>query len=121
MLELLLRVGVIGLVAFAAAVAVTWVISIRVWRWAPKAATAGVGAAVVMVFAAVLAKAMVEPALSKFRLGLFMGMALGCLAVAERTVAPAVERMWAGSTRSGGRSEHLAPAPQLPTTPGGSP
>ena len=120
-LELLLRVGVIGLAAFVMAIAVTWVISIRVWRWAPRAATAAVGAAVVMVFAAVLAKAMVEPALSKFRLGLFMGMALGCLAAAERTVAPAVERVWAGGTRAAGLVDEGAPVAQLPTNQGGNP
>jgi len=120
-LELLLQVGAIGLAAFAIAIGVTWATSIRVWRWAPQAATAAVGAAAVIVFAAVLAKAMVEPALSKFLIGLFMGVALGCLAAAERTVVPAVERVRAGSGGSGGRRGDIPAAPQLPTNQGGTP
>ena len=87
-LELLLRVGAVGLVAFTIAVAVTWSVSVRVWRWAPSSPVAAVGPAVIIVFASVLSKAMVEPALSKFRLALFLGLALGCLAAAERTLLP---------------------------------
>ena len=119
-LELLLQVGAIGFAAFVIAVGVTWVISVRVWRWAPHAATAAIGAAVVVVFAAVLAKAMVEPALSKFRLGLFMGMALGCLAVAERTVVTAVERARVGVSGSVGRVD-ISAVPRSQNEQGGTP
>jgi O-antigen ligase len=91
-LELLLRVGMIGLATFVIAVAVTWAVSVRVWRWAPQPPIAAVGASVIIVFASVLSKAMVEPALSKYRLALILGMALGCLATAERTVPAGSER-----------------------------
>jgi len=119
-LEVLLRVGVIGLAAFSIAVFVTWVISVRVWRWAPRAPTAAIGVGVVMVFAAVLAKAMVEPALSKFRLTLFLGMALGCLAVAERTVVSAVDRLRVGTAGPDTGGREIA-AEELPTTRRGTP
>jgi O-antigen ligase len=120
-LELLLRVGVIGLVTFVIAVGATWVVAIRVWRWAPTAATAAVGASVVIVFAAVLAKAMVEPALNKFRLSLFLGMALGCLAAAERVVLPAVERARAGAFGLSGRGGGIAAQQQSSPNQGGNP
>ena len=103
-LDLLLRVGAIGLVAFVIAVVVTVVVAVRVWRWSPSALTAVVGAAAVLVLASVLAKAMVEPALQKFRLSLLLGITLGCLAAAERTVPRAAERLRIGPTGASVRS-----------------
>lgn len=103
-LEMLMRVGIVGLTTFVIAVGVTWVLAVRVWRGAPGAAIASVGAGVAIIFAAVLAKAMVEPAISKFRLALVLGIALGALASAERTLVPDLRRRWT----SVGRAPHSA-------------
>lgn len=99
-LEMLMRVGAVGLTTLVIAVGVTWSVSLRVWRWAADARIAAVGASVIIAFAAVLAKAMVEPALSKFRLALFLGIALGCLAAAERTLVSDLRRAGSGAVRS---------------------
>ena len=84
-LDLWLRVGLVGLIFFIVAVSVTFVVALKVWRHGTPGAAA-VAAGGIVVLMAFLPKAAVEPALDNYRLSMMIAFALGCIAAAWRTV-----------------------------------
>jgi O-antigen ligase len=84
-LDIWLRVGLVGAAFMAIALGATVWTAISVWRGSatnPVAAVAIVGLLGVLGW---LAKALVEPALDKFRLSLLLGLALGFVAASWRS------------------------------------
>jgi O-antigen ligase len=85
-LDLLLRVGAIGLALFAAAIGATLAAAWRVWRRARSDTVALLGAMAFAVLAGYLAKGMVESVLNEYHLtpllGLLVGL-VGALAAAQ--------------------------------------
>lgn len=84
LLDVLLRVGAIGLVAFVVALAVSLWTGFRVWRDAPTDGAAAVGIGAVLGLVGWFAKAMVEPGLDKYRLAMVLGLSVGLLNAAWR-------------------------------------
>ncbi len=85
LLDLAMRVGLVGLVLFIVAVVATAIVGTSVWKTSRSDSVAGMAVAGVMVLLAVLTKAMVEPALDKFRLSTSLGLAVGLVMAARRT------------------------------------
>ncbi len=81
-LDLALRVGLIGLASFVVAVATTAWFGVRAWRLLVSNGCAAVAMSAVIMIGAVLGKALVEPALDKYRLAAVTGISLGLIAVA---------------------------------------
>ena len=81
-LDLAMRVGLVGLGLFLAAVFTTVTAGARVWRSARSDLVAAAAAAGTICMLAVISKGMVEPALDKFRLSLSMGMSVGLVMAA---------------------------------------
>jgi O-antigen ligase len=81
-LDLALRVGLIGLVLFVIAVGATAWFGMRVWKFHSRNDSAAVALSAVVMIGAVLAKALVEPATEKYRLSSMIGLSLGLIAVA---------------------------------------
>ena len=83
-LDMWLRVGVIGLALFVIALAVTTKNGVAIWRSKADNPTAAVAVSCVVIMLGVVAKAMVEPALDKFRLSLLLGLAVGGVVASMR-------------------------------------
>jgi O-antigen ligase len=95
-LDMWLRVGLIGLVLFVIAVAVTAMRGVAIWRSKADNPTAAVAVSCVVIMVGVVSKGMVEPALDKFRLSLLLGLAVGGVvtsmrAASEMTSSPQTE------------------------------
>jgi O-antigen ligase len=78
-LDLWLRLGLIGLVLFAVALAASVVGGLRVWRRHQDPVTAALALALVAVAAGLLATAFLEPFLDEYRLATLFGVSLGML------------------------------------------
>lgn len=85
MLDVWLRIGLIGLVFFVVAMLTTLGMGIHLWRTSASNTIAAVGMAGVLGMLGWLAKAFVEPALDKFRLAMLLGLAIGVVSAAWRT------------------------------------
>lgn len=85
-LDMWLRVGLVGLVFFFVALTATVLVGWGVWRNSTDDAAAAIGVAAVILIAGWFAKALVEPALDKFRLSLILGAGVGLAAAAWRAV-----------------------------------
>ena len=90
-LDLWLRVGLVGLIFFVVAVSVTFAVALKVWRHGTPGAAA-VAAGGIVVLMAFLPKAAVEPALDNYRLSMMIAFALGCIAAAWRSVDHSAHR-----------------------------
>jgi hypothetical protein len=84
LLDVWLRIGLIGLIFFVGAFLFTVVTGIRTWRDASDNAVAAVAMGGVLAMLGWLAKALVEPGLDKFRLSLILGISVGAVAAATR-------------------------------------
>ena len=78
-LDLWLRLGLIGLVLFALALAVSVVGGLRAWRRHPDPVTAALALALVAVAAGLIATAFLEPFLDEYRLATLFGVTIGML------------------------------------------
>lgn len=78
-LDLLLRLGAIGLALFVFAFAASIVGGIQVWRRHPDPMTAGLALAIVAVLAGLIATGFLEPFLDEYRLATLFGVSLGML------------------------------------------
>jgi O-antigen ligase len=85
-LDMWMRTGIAGVLLFGAGVTSAVVAGVRRWRDDPDDIAAAMALGLLATVLAVLAKAMVEPALEKYRLGIVLGLAMGAL-LARRTVA----------------------------------
>ncbi len=85
-LDLGMRVGLIGLVLFICAAAASTMSAIRSWKFAESNAVAAVAAGALIAAAAVVTKGMVEPALEKFRLSVSLGIAIGLILACAKTL-----------------------------------
>ena len=83
-LDMTMRVGLFGLVLFVAAIGSTMATGLRVWRRSRDDVIAAMSMAAILVMVGVLAKAMVEPALDRFRLSSALGLAIGIVLAAQR-------------------------------------
>jgi O-antigen ligase len=92
-LDVWLRVGLIGLVFFVGAMVVTVAVAVRIWRRASDSAVAAVAIGGVFGLVGWLAKAMVEPGLDKFRLSLILGISVGAVAAASRAAGSDGDRV----------------------------
>jgi O-antigen ligase len=81
-LDLLLRLGLIGLALYLVALGASLVGGIKVWRRHPEPATAALGLALVAVLAGLTATAFLEPFLDEYRLATLFGVSLGMLRAA---------------------------------------
>ncbi len=84
-LDLWMRIGLVGLMAFVLAVAVTIWVGVGVWRRAVSNEAAAFAVGGVIVICGIITKAMVEPAFDKYRLSLSVGLAVGCVIASWRT------------------------------------
>jgi len=103
-LDLWLRLGLIGLVIFLLAMAVSLIDGLRVWRRHPEAMTALLALALVAVLAGLIATALLEPLLDEYRLATPLGVSLGMLRACVTSVArnprlprPALDRRSLGN------------------------
>ncbi len=112
-LDLGMRVGVVGLGLFIAAVWVTTAAGLRTWRNADSTIVAAVAAAGTICMWAVISKGMVEPALDKFRLSLSMGISIGLVMAAYRPQLLAEEDVPLVETNA---PEHRSPSPPPSST-----
>lgn len=87
-LDLWLRVGLIGLVLFVLALAFAIGEGLKVWRRDPEPMSAGLALALVAVVAGLVATALVEPLLDEYRLATLFGVSLGMLRAAVTSLPP---------------------------------
>ncbi len=78
-LDLWLRLGLIGLLLFVIALAASIVDGLRVWRRHPDPMMAALALALVAVLAGLVATAFIEPMLDEYRLATLFGVSLGML------------------------------------------
>jgi O-antigen ligase len=83
-LDMWLRIGFVGVAFIAIALGVTMWTAAAVWRGRAPNETAAIAIAGLLGLTGWLAKALVEPALDKFRLTLLLGFALGFVAASWR-------------------------------------
>lgn len=88
-LDLTMRVGIIGLALFVGATWWTMRGGVRVWRQHPDDGVAAAAAAATIIIFGVIAKGMVEPAIDKFRLSLSLGIGVGLVMAGMRSLADA--------------------------------
>jgi O-antigen ligase len=86
-LDVWLRIGFVGVGFVAIALAVTVWTAAGVWRGRAPDPVAAIAIAGLLGVVGWLAKALVEPALDKFRLSLLLGLALGVVAASWRAAA----------------------------------
>jgi O-antigen ligase len=84
-LDMWLRIGVVGVVFIAIALGVTMWTAAAVWRGRAPNQTAAIAIAGLLGVTGWLAKALIEPALDKFRLTLLLGLSLGFVAASWRS------------------------------------
>lgn len=87
-LDIWLRVGFVGVGFVLVALAVTAWTAVAVWRGPASDRVAAIAIAGLIGVLGWLAKALVEPALDKFRLSLLLGLALGFVAASWRAAHP---------------------------------
>lgn len=85
-LDVLVRSGVIGLVAIAAALAASLADAARVWRQHPEPVVAGFALGCAAALVGLVAKGMVESILENYRLAETIGLLLGSIAAAARSL-----------------------------------
>jgi O-antigen ligase len=78
-LDLWLRLGLIGLLAFLTALVVSLINGLSVWRHHPDPVVAALALGLVSVLAGLCAHAMLEPFLDEYRLATLFGVSLGIL------------------------------------------
>ena len=89
-LDLTMRSGAIGLLLFLTALVSTERVGVQRWRRDEDNRTAAVCLAATLGVAAIVTKAMVEPALDKYRLSIMVGLCAGLILFADRrSVEPA--------------------------------
>jgi O-antigen ligase len=81
-LDLWLRVGIIGLVLFVLAMTTSMVGGIQVWRRDPELLTAALALGLVAVLAGLFAQALLEPFIDEYRFAVLFGVTLGMLRAA---------------------------------------
>lgn len=105
-LDLLLRLGAIGLLLFVFAFAASVVGGIQVWRRHPDPMTAGLALAIVAVLAGLIATGFLEPFLDEYRLATLFGVSLGmlraCVTSMDRRPGQAVRRPGVPASESAG-------------------
>ena len=84
LLDIWLRIGLVGAAFIVIALGVTVWTAISVWRGKARNEVAAIAIVGLLGTVGWLAKALVEPALDKFRLSLLVGLALGFVAAAWR-------------------------------------
>ncbi len=114
-LDLWLRLGLVGLLLFTVAVTGSIVEGLRVWRRHPDARTAALALALVAVLAGLLMTGFLEPMLDEYRLATLFGISLGMLRAcatsmdrAPRTPAGRRGAVGAGVPGGGSRWEGVA-------------
>jgi O-antigen ligase len=78
-LDIWLRVGIIGVVLFVVALAVSFVGGLRVWRRNTDPVTAALALALIAVLTGLLVTAFLEPLIDEYRLATLFGVSLGML------------------------------------------
>ncbi len=78
-LDLWLRIGLIGLVMFVIAMATSLADGVKVWRRHPDPIVAALGLGILAVLCGLLATAFLEPFLDEYRLATLFGVTLGML------------------------------------------
>jgi O-antigen ligase len=86
-LDLWLRLGLIGLIMFVAAMAFSLVDGVNAWRRHPDPIVAALALSIVAVLAGLLATAFLEPFLDEYRLATLFGVSLGMLRAAVTSMA----------------------------------
>jgi hypothetical protein len=86
LLDIWLRVGVVGVAFLIVALGVTTWTALSVWTGRARNPAAAMAIAGLLGVVGWLAKALVEPALDKFRLSLLAGLAIGIVAASWRAV-----------------------------------
>jgi exopolysaccharide production protein ExoQ len=81
-LDLWLRLGLVGLLMFVVAMAVSFRDGIRAWRRHPDPVVAALALAIVAVLAGLIATAFLEPFLDEYRLATLFGVSMGVLRAA---------------------------------------
>ena len=81
-LDLWLRLGLIGLVLFVVALAASLIGGLQVWRRHPEPMTAALALALVAVLAGLMATALLEPLLDEYRFATLLGVSIGMLRAA---------------------------------------
>ena len=99
-LDLLLRLGLVGLVMFIAALAYSLVDGVNAWRRHPDPVVAALALAIIAVLAGLLATAFLEPFLDEYRLATVFGVSLGMLRASVTSIAH-ISRHPAGQTELG--------------------
>jgi O-antigen ligase len=87
-LDLWLRVGLVGLVLFVAAMAASLTGGLGAWRRHPDPATAALALALVAVVAGLMTTALLEPLLDEYRFAVLLGVSLGMLRAAVTSTGP---------------------------------
>lgn len=87
-LDLWLRLGLIGVVLFVIAMAFSIGGGLKVWRRDPEPMPAALALALVAVLAGLIATAMVEPLLDEYRLATLFGVSLGLLRATVTSLGP---------------------------------
>jgi O-antigen ligase len=87
-LDLWLRLGLIGLALFVAAFAFSFAGGLRVWWRHPDAIAAALALAIVAVLAGLIATAFLEPFLDEYRLATLFGVSIGMLRATVTSMAP---------------------------------
>jgi O-antigen ligase len=95
-LDLLLRLGAIGLMLFVFAFGASIAGGLQVWRRHPDPMTAGLALAIVAVLAGLIATGFLEPFLDEYRLATLFGVSLGmlraCVTSMDRRPGPTARR-----------------------------
>ena len=99
-LDLWLRLGIIGVIIFLCAMAESLIDGLRVWRRHPEPMTAALALALVAVLAGLLATSFLEPLLDEYRFATLFGVSLGMLR-ATVTSLPRMPRLPAWHSEAG--------------------
>lgn len=84
LLDVAMRIGLVGLVLLLIAVSATVASGLHIWRRARDNPTAAIAMSGVVLVLGVMTKGMVEPAFDKFRLSLTLGIGAGLVMAAMR-------------------------------------
>jgi O-antigen ligase len=86
-LDLWLRLGLVGLIMFVIAMANSFTDGVKVWRRHPDPIVAALGLGIVAVLCGLLATALLEPFLDEYRLATLFGVTLGMLRSSATSMA----------------------------------
>ncbi len=98
-LDLLMRVGAIGLGLFLVALAITLVDGIRIWLKHPDALIAAVAIACTCALSGLVAKGMVESIFEKYRLATLLGFLVGAVASTTLSMAAPARMRFSEATQ----------------------